>query len=658
MGISASWKKYTLDFKRSAGTSRGIMHERHVWFIFLQSGTKIGMGECAPLPGLSRDNFNQIEKTLSQVCSAPESYLGDPSLIKNFPAIRFALEMAYMDFLNGGIRSLYPSPFTNSRKSININGLIWMGDPESMSAQIDQKLEEGWQCIKIKIGALDFETELELLRSIRKRFGADRIELRVDANGAFSKTDVHMKLNHLAAFDLHSIEQPIKPDQWELLAELSATSSVPIALDEELIGLREESDRIEMLNIVKPQFIVLKPSLLGGFRECEKWIELANQRNIGWWVTSALESNIGLNALAQWVATLDTNGYQGLGTGQLFTNNVPSPLKVKRGELYLDSTSAWNEVNQFIGEWLSPAETMELETSGSTGKSKTISVRKEWMERSARLTGKTFKLKRGDTALLCLPMRYVAGKMMVVRSMVLGLDLLVSESSTDPLEGVDLRIDFTAMVPLQLQKSLEMGRLGSVKMVIVGGGQVSYKLEKEVQDISTQVVETYGMTETLTHVAVRWLNGPHRTEHFLALDGIAFETDDRDCLVIKAPSLNPNPFVTNDIVKLIDEKSFQWLGRIDNVINSGGVKIFPEVVEAKLAFSITDRRFFITGLPDEKLGQKVVLVVEGEAFRIPDDAWSKFEQYEKPREILFKMCFSLTKTGKINRNESIQKIEF
>lgn len=656
MELSASWKKYTLNFKHSAGTSRGIMHERPVWFIFLQSGTKIGMGECAPLRGLSLDKFSQLENTLSQVCSASESYLDDPSLIRSFPAIRFALEMAYMDLLNGGTRNLYPSPFTNRGEFIKINGLIWMDDPETMSAQIDQKLREGWQCLKLKIGALDFEVELELLGSIRKRFGADRLELRVDANGAFSKKDVEMKLNQLAAFDLHSIEQPIKPCQWELLAQLSSISSIPIALDEELIGLIDETDRTEMLNIVKPKFIVLKPSLLGGFRECEKWIELASQQNIGWWVTSTLESNIGLNALAQWVATLDIQGYQGLGTGQLFTNNIPSPLRVIRGELYLDSTPTWNEVNQFVGEWLSLTETMELKTSGSTGKSKTISVRKKWMEKSALLTGKTFNLKQGDTALLCLPMRYVAGKMMVVRSMVLGLDLLVSDSFADPLKGVDLPIDFAAMVPLQLQKSLEMERLRSVKMVIVGGGQVSYKLAEEVQDISTEVVETYGMTETLTHVAIRWVNGPHRTKQYLALDGIGFETDERDCLVIKAPTLNPDPVVTNDIVRLIDGKSFHWLGRVDNVINSGGVKIFPEVVEAKLASAITHRRFFITGLTDEKLGQKVVLVIEGKPFRIPDNVWSKFEQYENPREILFNLNFSLTETGKINRKESIRKL--
>ena len=207
-----------------------------------------------------------------------------------------------------------------------------MGDPDFMMSQLKQKLEECWKCIKIKIGALDFEKELEILQSIRSQYGKDNLELRVDANGAFTVSDINKKLNRLAEFDLHSIEQPIQTGQWDLLTELCQYSPIPIALDEELIPLVNEEDRIRMLDRVKPQYLVLKPSLLGGFSESDKWIELAKERNIGWWITSALESNIGLNAIAQWTAKMKPCGFQGLGTGQLFTNNIPSPLKVKSGD--------------------------------------------------------------------------------------------------------------------------------------------------------------------------------------------------------------------------------------------------------------------------------------------------------------------------------------
>ena len=637
--MKASWTKRTLNLKQPAGTSRGVIKSRDVWYITLCENGITGIGECAPLRGLSLDNFDQIESKLEEVCANPKLFINDLSSLKDFPSIRFGLEMACFDLKNGGGQNYY-----GSFDSIEINGLIWMGNPDFMMGQVEQKLDEGWTCIKLKIGALDFDSELDILRSIRSRFSRDELELRVDINGAFKENDVREKLNRLVEFDLHSIEQPIQPGQWDLLAELCESSPIPIALDEELIPLVNDAERIEMLENVNPQYLVLKPSLLGGFSETKKWIRMAKERNIGWWITSALESNIGLNAIAQWTAKMKPDGFQGLGTGQLFTNNIPSPLTVKSGKISTDQSKIWNDVNQFISEWYSTNIEMDLKTSGSTGKPKSISVKKDWMQNSAELTRKTFGLKKGDSALLCMPMKYVAGKMMVVRALELGLDLKVVEPSSNPLKNMDEIIDFAAMVPFQLENSLN--DLDQVKTLIVGGGQVSQQLIEKLQKISTQIFETYGMTETLTHVAIKPLNGPNISDLFRALDGIRFEKDDRGCLAIHASALNPVPIVTNDLVELIDENSFRWLGRFDNVINSGGIKIIPEVVEAKLTEVIPNRRFIIAGLPDDSLGQTVVLIVEGDEIDIPIEFLDK---YEKPKTIHFISEFIETESGKINR---------
>jgi o-succinylbenzoate synthase len=644
--MKAGWTKRTLNFKQPAGTSRGVMKTRDLWYITITENGKTGIGECAPLPGLSLDNIDQIESKLGEVCKDPNSHIKDLSILKGFPSIRFGLEMAELDLRNGGSQNYF-----GSFESIKINGLIWMGDPDFMMSQLKQKLEESWKCIKIKIGALDFEKELEILQSIRSQFGKDNLELRVDANGAFTVSDINKKLNRLAEFDLHSIEQPIQTGQWDLLTELCQYSPIPIALDEELIPLVNEEDRIRMLDRVKPQYLVLKPSLLGGFSESDKWIELAKERNICWWITSALESNIGLNAIAQWTAKMKPCGFQGLGTGQLFINNIPSPLKVKSGILSKSNSQIWDDVNQFISDWYSPKDEMMLQTSGSTGKPKSISVKKGWMKNSAQLTGKTFGLKEGDTALLCMPMKYVAGKMMVVRALKLGLDLKVVEPFSKPLKNIDEPIDFAAMVPMQLEKSLD--QIEKMKTLLVGGGKVNPKLVEKIQGISTQVNETYGMTETLTHVAIKPLNGPNKSDVFQALDGIQFEMDDQSCLVIFAPMMNPNPVVTNDLVELVDETSFRWLGRIDNVINSGGIKIIPELVEAKLTEVVSSRRYFIAGLPDESLGEKVVLVIEGDEIEISLDV---LEKYERPKEIYFISKFVEIESGKVIQKESLYLI--
>jgi len=646
-----NWTKRTLTFKQPAGTSRGVMKSRDVLYIALSENGINGIGECAPLPGLSLDDFNQIESKLDEVCGNLGLFIQDLSLLQYFPSIRFGLEMAHLDLKNGGGQTYYDSPFTSSHSPISINGLIWMGDTDFMIPQVEEKLAEGWRCIKIKIGALDFDKECQILRLIRSEFSRDDVELRVDANGAFTENNVKEKLDRLAEFDLYSIEQPIQPGQWDLLSELCQCSSVPIALDEELIPLVEETERIKMLDKANPQYLVLKPSLLGGFYESEKWIQLAEERNINWWITSALESNIGLNAISQWTAKMKPDEFQGLGTGQLFTNNIPSPLKVKSGKLYSDEVPIFQDVNQFISEWMNGNDEMMLQTSGSTGTPKPITVKKDWMKNSARLTGRTFGLKEGDSALLCMPMKYVAGKMMVVRALELELDLKVVEPCSNPLKNINEPINFAAMVPLQLENSLK--DLAKVKKLIVGGGQVNSKLEEKLQSVSTHVYETYGMTETLTHVAIKPLNGPSKSDVFRALDDIDFELDGRGCLVINAPKMNPKPVITNDFIDLVDEKSFRWLGRYDNIINSGGIKIIPEVVEAKLSSIVPNRRFFIAGKSDKSLGEKVVLVVEGKRMDISCKSLDKFEQ---PKEIHFIPEFVETKSGKIHRQTTLSLI--
>ena len=646
-----NWTKRTLTFKQPAGTSRGVMKSRDVLYIALSENGINGIGECAPLPGLSLDDFNQIESKLDEVCGNLGLFIQDLSLLQYFPSIRFGLEMAHLDLKNGGGQTYYDSPFTSSYSPISINGLIWMGDTDFMIPQVGEKLAEGWRCIKIKIGALDFDKECQILRLIRSEFSRDDVELRVDANGAFTENNVKEKLDRLAEFDLYSIEQPIQPGQWDLLSELCQCSSVPIALDEELIPLVEETERIKMLDKANPQYLVLKPSLLGGFYESEKWIQLAEERNINWWITSALESNIGLNAISQWTAKMKPDEFQGLGTGQLFTNNIPSPLKVEIGKLYSDEVPIFQEVNQFISEWMNGNDEMMLQTSGSTGTPKPITVKKDWMKNSARLTGRTFGLKEGDSALLCMPMKYVAGKMMVVRALELELDLKVVEPCSNPLKNINEPINFAAMVPLQLENSLK--DLAKVKKLIVGGGQVNSKLEEKLQSVSTHVYETYGMTETLTHVAIKPLNGPSKSDVFRALDDIDFELDGRGCLVINAPKMNPKPVITNDFIDLVDEKSFRWLGRYDNIINSGGIKIIPEVVEAKLSSIVPNRRFFIAGKSDKSLGEKVVLVVEGKSMDISCKSLDKFEQ---PKEIHFIPEFVETKSGKNHRQTTLSLI--
>lgn len=343
--LKADYHYYPLKFKRPSGTSRGVLTKKDSWFIRVWDDQKIsvkGIGECSIIQGLSSDDRPGYEDKIKEVCENIDDfwyYLENG--LKDWPSIYFGLETAFLDLESNGSKLLFPSEFTKGLAQISINGLVWMGDSVFMKEQIQQKLEDGFNCLKLKIGAINFDDEIKLLESIRKEFSVDQIELRVDANGAFLPQNSLDKLKQLAQYDLHSIEQPIIAGQWNEMAELCMQTPLPIALDEELIGINDVTEKSELLDTIKPQYIILKPSLLGGIRGSEEWIDLANERNIPWWITSALESNIGLNAIAQWTYTLNSSMPQGLGTGQIYTNNIVSPLYMEKGLLAFNTTNKW-----------------------------------------------------------------------------------------------------------------------------------------------------------------------------------------------------------------------------------------------------------------------------------------------------------------------------
>jgi o-succinylbenzoate synthase len=346
--MKAHFKKYNLQFKRPAKTSRGEYRVRNVWFLFLEENGKTGIGECAPLPGLSSETPEEVETLLKEICVNPSYFIENLDSTQNISSVRFALETALPDLQNGGRQILFPSDFTEGKQGIPINGLIWMGEADFMLEQIREKLEAGFRCIKLKIGSLNFDKELEILKSIRQKYDSNQITLRVDANGAFSPDGAIEKLQKLEQFELHSIEQPIAAGQWKKMAEICKNSPVPVALDEELIGIHSKNEKEKLLVVIQPQFLVLKPGLHGGFSGCNEWIELAESRSVGWWVTSYLESNIGLNAIAQWTFHKNAKGYQGLGTGSLFTNNISSPLEIRGEKLWFNPNKKFEFPKDFF----------------------------------------------------------------------------------------------------------------------------------------------------------------------------------------------------------------------------------------------------------------------------------------------------------------------
>jgi o-succinylbenzoate synthase len=341
--MKATYKKHILNFKRPSGTSRGVMTEKETWFLILEENGKTGIGECGILRTLSIDDRPDYEEKLQWVCQ--NIHLGKDKLweaLMEFPSIQFGVEMAFLSLQSISLFELFPSEFTEGKKNMLINGLVWMGEEQFMKTQIEEKLAQGFSCIKLKIGAIDFEKELGLLRFIRQNFDAKIIEIRVDANGAFNSNQALSKLNQLNEFELHSIEQPIRANQIQEMKLLCQQAPFPIALDEELIGVFGIEKKRKLLEVIQPQYIILKPSLVGGFKGTLEWISIAESLNIGWWITSALESNIGLNAITQFTFTLSNPMPQGLGTGGLYTNNFDCPLEIEKGKIKYNPNLVWD----------------------------------------------------------------------------------------------------------------------------------------------------------------------------------------------------------------------------------------------------------------------------------------------------------------------------
>ncbi|WP_278352104.1 o-succinylbenzoate synthase [Chryseobacterium gleum] len=331
--MEATYLKYLLQFKRPSGTSRGVLLDKETFILTVSEEGRKGIGECAVFRGLSFDDRPDYEEKLKWLC---ENINLDAAFLKEelieFPSIWFGYEQAFLNLRNGG-NLYFPSEFTEGKSAITINGLIWMGDAAYMEEQIQDKLKKGFHCIKLKIG-VDWKSEHIILQKLREKFSKDQLELRVDANGGFSKDEAIVVLQQLADLHIHSIEQPVKAGNWDDMAELCAKTPIPIALDEELIGIIDPEKKKQLLEKIKPQYIILKPALVGGFSGSDEWIFLAENQNIGWWITSALESNIGLNAIAQYTFTKKNPMPQGLGTGALFVNNFESVLELKNELLW------------------------------------------------------------------------------------------------------------------------------------------------------------------------------------------------------------------------------------------------------------------------------------------------------------------------------------
>jgi o-succinylbenzoate synthase len=356
MSLQANVFPYTLDFKFPAGTSRGVLKEKQTYFVKIWDDKLpkvVGWGECGPLSKLSIDDdedlLDKINKILSELkkINSPKSDIEIFQLAfqlagYQFPALRFAIETALLDLKYGGQRKIFDNKFFNQAEKIPINGLIWMGHMEAMLLQISDKVNEGFDCIKMKVGSLDFEKEIDILHYIRKKYYNKEILMRVDANGSFKPDEALYKMEAMARHGIHSIEQPIKAGQHDLMAQLCAKPPIDIALDEDLIGVNTLEEKKVLLQKIRPQYIIIKPTLIGGIQSSTEWIELAEELKIGWWITSALESNIGLNAICQFAIHVKAKSYQGLGTGKLYHNNIDSPLTIEKGHIHYDQNQEWN----------------------------------------------------------------------------------------------------------------------------------------------------------------------------------------------------------------------------------------------------------------------------------------------------------------------------
>jgi len=688
---------HTLRFIQPAGTSRGSMISHKVWYIHLISNSLPrleGWGECAPLPGLSCDASPDYATRLNAFCRMFEQTGSiDFEALRPYHSLFFGFETAWLHYNQSSI-TLFDTTFSNGTTGIPINGLIWMGTMAQMEAQIEKKIHQGYTCIKLKIGTLHFEEELCLLKRIRQRFAADTVTLRVDANGAFTPENALERLEKLAALGIHSIEQPIKSGLWQQMAALVSHHTLPIALDEELIGWHSQKEKITLLDTIKPDYLVLKPSLHGGFQGCDAWIQLATERNIGWWATSALESNVGLNAIAQWCATKNTPLHQGLGTGALYLNNLEMPLSLKGDRLWYDSREAtshrissppdprdpqtpfhlngntytWitlqqahsqgllpaqecmRELMAFLGQWFDASPTLRFTTSGSTGRPRTFEASKEHIIHSAMLTCYLFKLHKGADCLLCLPLEFIAAKMMVVRALVGGLHLWMKEPTGFPFDNETRHYQFVPLVPMQVYNSLqtphERDAMEACDTLLIGGGPISPTLEASLAAFKNPAFASYGMAETLSHVALRQVNGLEPSDFFTPLPGVTTSLTQEGCLVIDAPTLCDAPITTNDVATRLPEGRFRILGRLDNLILTGGKKVLAEHIEAALS-PIMVGNFAITSEPDAKFGERIVLIAEHPIDL--DTIKTDLPHWQIPKRTIIVKQLPLTDTGKIDR---------
>lgn len=667
--LQVRFRPHVLHFHQPAGTSRGVYTERQVWYVEARSehrGRPIcGLGECAPLPGLSCDALPHYESLLQEACLHWETRGELPrERLRDYPSILMGLETAERSLeacRRGDAFRLWDSPFARGERGITINGLVWMGRYEEMLQRMGEKLAQGYSCVKLKIGAIDFERELELLGQLRSRYPREQVELRLDANGAFAPEEALHKLQRLSAFDIHSIEQPIAVGQWKAMAELSKESPIAIALDEELIGVNEPKQKAQLLDTISPQYIILKPSLHGGFSGAEEWQRLAQARGIGHWATSALESNVGLNAIAQWCAVtydLSIAPPQGLGTGQLFRDNYEGiGLRIEGEELWRggkEEACFVRAVKDFSEAWHDARPTLSVRTSGSTGKPTLMEVEKQRMEASARNTLQALGLREGDTALLCLPLEFIAGKMQVVRSIVGKLHLQLAVPSSHPYKGLIAPPTFVALTPMQALHTLdtegEAELLQQTPIVLIGGGSISPTLEARLQHCQGAVWSSYGMTETLSHIALRRVNGEQRSVSYTTLPGVRVELDARSCLKVYAPAVHPDILITNDLAELHPDGSFSILGRVDNVVCSGGIKLQIEELEARLSqlpFALQ-----LTAVPDEALGEALTLLHRPTSQNVLALLQQHLQGTELPRYVFEVEELPTTSTGKPARREA------
>ncbi|MEZ4808521.1 MAG: o-succinylbenzoate synthase [Flavobacteriales bacterium] len=344
--IAARWIERTLEPRFELGTSKGPINARTVWYLLAWHTERpaiMGIGEAALFPGHSKEFPADVRTKSIELCADTSDWQQRLNTdLVDVPSVRFAVEQCLRDLEVSGTKQLFPSDFTLGQRAIPINGLVWMGDKVTMKQRIREQIDKGFTTVKMKIGAIGIDDELELLTAVRTEFDARTITLRVDANGAFDQRTVRGVLQRLSDLQVESIEQPIAPGLYEAMAELCADTPIPIALDEDLIGVNHLDNKRDLLDTVRPQYIVIKPSLVGGWAAAQEWIDLAMQRDIGWWITSALESSIGLNAIAQWTATLPIDRPQGLGTGTVYANNIPAPLEVKAGALWFRPEQGWD----------------------------------------------------------------------------------------------------------------------------------------------------------------------------------------------------------------------------------------------------------------------------------------------------------------------------